>query len=211
MEGGIFAPSRLRLAFAFLLIALALTAAPSAGAASLTCPEQQTSRPFLPWADVLSYAHAPGGNFEAGATGWRLSGGAGVAPGNETFYVGSASDRSSLALPVGSSATSPTMCVNVLDPVMRFFVVNAGGDGSVKVEVIYKTLLGLTATHEVGLLPVTGSPSWQPTLPLLFFADVTGILSVNGLTTDVKFRFTARGTTSKIRIDDVYVDPLYIP
>ena len=204
---------RRRLALASLLVptVFALSAAPSARALSLTCGDQETSRPFLPWADPMSYTRAPGGNFESGASGWRLSGGADVIAGNESFYVGSASDRSSLALPPGSSVTSPTTCVNVLDPTLRFFVMNGGRDGSLKVEVIYKTLLGLTATHEVGVLPVTGSPAWQPTLPLPFFADVTGILSLNGTTTDVKFRFTPRGATSSFRIDDLYVDPLYIP
>jgi hypothetical protein len=42
-------------------------------------------------------------------------------------------------------------------------------------------------------------------MPLL--ADLTGALALDGLTTDVRFRFKPLGLGASYRIDDVYVDP----
>src|SRR5690349_17618923 len=49
-----------------------------AGVASASCPDQQSTQPFAPWGDAAQYVAAPDGGFEAGATGWQLSGGAAV-------------------------------------------------------------------------------------------------------------------------------------
>jgi len=193
-----------------MLLAAAFLA-PSAGAAdnALTCGGQETERPVLPWLDPLRYTIAPGGDFEAGAPGWQLSGGAEIVPGNESFFVGAETDRFSLALPPGSSAVSPVVCVNALDTVMRLFKTNSGSSTSrLKVEVMYRTLLGWRVAHEVLFSPLSGTSSWSPSPPLPFLADLTGLLSLNGLTTNVQFRFTPTGWGGNWRIDDVYVDPL---
>ena len=58
--------------------------------------------------DPISYTLVPGGDFESGAAGWKLTGGASRHVGNEPgFYLRGAGDNRSLYLPAGSSATSP--------------------------------------------------------------------------------------------------------
>src|SRR5437764_3907121 len=103
----------------FLTVASALSvgvlAAPAAQANLLSilpgsCGNQIESQPFAPWGDYSSYTPVPGGSFEQGTVGWLLSGGAAIATGNESFHVGGARDSHSLALPTGSSATSPASC-----------------------------------------------------------------------------------------------------
>ena len=183
--------------------ALLTTLAVGAGGASAAASCQgSVSQPFLPWLDVASYVLAPQGNFET-ATSWKLAGGARIVSGNETFNVGGASDSKALAIPAGGSATTPWQCVGLGHPTIRFFA--TGGDllSPLKVEVIYKTVLG-TVTQPVSLVPA--SSSWKPTLPLPFLANVTGLLSLDGVTSSVQFRFTALGNTGW-KIDDVYVDP----
>jgi hypothetical protein len=51
------------------------------------CSGQALSTPFTPWLDRASYTPLPGGTFEGGAAGWKLSGGAKVVAGNESFKV----------------------------------------------------------------------------------------------------------------------------
>jgi hypothetical protein len=61
------------------------------------------------------------------------------------------------------------------------------------------------------VLPVLHLPplssKWAPTEPMLILANITGVLSLDGLTTTAQLRFTARGTSYKI--DDLYVDPFW--
>src|SRR3954447_11205153 len=84
---------RLVAALAGALCALAIAAQPShAGVVVAPSPPggaprraaAETSRPFLRWLDIASYAPAPDGGFEAGATGWDLDG-ATVVAGNEPY------------------------------------------------------------------------------------------------------------------------------
>src|SRR5438067_13574331 len=89
-------------------VALAATAAATASpaGAALSCSGQTTVQPFKPWLDPLSYTLVQNGGLES-TSGWSLSGGAAQVSGNEPWYVNSSKDRSSLALPNGSSATTP--------------------------------------------------------------------------------------------------------
>ncbi|MDX6538352.1 MAG: hypothetical protein QOJ46_317 [bacterium] len=177
-------------------------------ASAPSCDAQALSTPFTPWADPFSYTPLPAGNFESAASGWALSGGASVAAGNESFQVGGASDGSSLSVPGGGSATSPTICVGIEHPTIRFFAKrNSGGTlglSTLRVDVLVENALGV-----VNSLPVPGvilqSSSWQPTLlPMPVVANLLALLP--GQHTPVAFRFTPLlgGDWS---IDDVYVDP----
>jgi len=60
-----------------------------------SCDDQPLSKPFMPWLDVANYTPLPGGDFEHGASGWKLSGGAAVAAGNETYQVSGPGDARS--------------------------------------------------------------------------------------------------------------------
>lgn len=192
-------------ALAVLVTALVALLAPGSSAASggLTCPETPSERVFLRWLDVMPYTLAPGGDFEGDMSGWTLDGGARIVDGNEPYDVTGGSR--SLYLPARSSATTPPMCVSLVHPTLRFLAKGGGLlSGGLRVEAIHQTLLGAEVALPV-LLPVGWHPVWAPTLPLPFLANVTGVLSLDGLTTEVRFRFTPTG--SSYRIDDVYVDP----
>ena len=174
-------------------------AAAAAGSGGLNCPNQSLSRPFLRWLDPASYVLLQNGSLEK-ATGWSLTGGAKLIAGNESFSVNSTNDRMSLALPAGSSATSSPMCITLLHPTLRFFVLNSGAPTSVLTVSAIVNLAGLRLPLPVGL--VLGGSSWQPTLPLPFLTNLLAPLSGT-----VSFRFAPLGPSGGWRIDDVYLDP----
>ena len=179
--------------------------------ASAACAERATERPFMPWVDPMAYALAPNGHFESTA-GWTLTGGARLVSGNEPYYVHDDDDAYSLALPSGSSARSPWMCVNLLDATLRLFVRNTGSSLSLlNIDVLYRDASGRTQSLRV--MSAAGLPSWQPSLPVLFLENATSVLSLDDLTTEVAFRFAPTGgllTSGSWRIDDFYVDPIYL-
>ena len=183
--------------------------APSAQAGVLVqsapdCDAQDVSRVFLPWADLANYQFAPDGGFESGADGWSLSGDAHVANGNSSHYVHGAADTSSLSLPAGSSAISPTVCVGLEHPTLRFFSKKVSGHNllsSMTVSVRTETALGAVVELPIGVVLPTGG--WQPTLPMTVVANLLPLLP--GDHTPVQFRFTA--VSGSWQIDDVYVDP----
>jgi len=101
----------------------------TAGAASASllpsCAPIATSTPFSPWGDANSYFLMPDGGFEAGASGWSLSGAA-VADGNESFFVDGATDAHHLALTGNARVVSPTVCVSMGENTIRLFVDSPG-------------------------------------------------------------------------------------
>jgi hypothetical protein len=179
-------------------IALAIGAAPASAGLGLACPSP-TSTPFSPWKDYANYAFSPDGGFEAGASGWALSGGARVASGNESFYIHSSADRYSMTLPAGAVATSPPMCISLFSGKMRF--VERGNYGSkIKVQVIYRGLLSqVLGVFDGGTISPNGTWNASPEISML-----GGTLPL--LTASVSFRFTAVGAAASI--DDVYLDPM---
>jgi hypothetical protein len=194
-----------RLALTLALLGAAFAAPPagagllSTGAAS-TC-ETEASKPFQPWSDYANYVLIPGGAFEGSAPGWTLKGGAAIASGNEPFYVRSAGDRYSLHLPAGSSVISPTMCFALGDWHLRFFARRTSTtSGTVKVDVVVKSLLGVLSVLDGG--SVSPSGQWKPSPEVgLLLTNVTSLLGTRA----VAFRFRASGAS--FRIDDVYLDP----
>jgi hypothetical protein len=163
------------------------------------------SRPFLRWLDPVHYTLAPNGGFESGSAGWRLTGGATVVSGNESFNL-SGSGSHSLYLPGGSSATSPAMCVETLDVFARYVAKNRGliALSSLKVDAIVKDSAGNTHVLPAGVN--TGLSSWAPSLPAVALLDVLGLVNDGRMT--VSFRFEPIGLGAKWQIDDLYVDPL---
>jgi hypothetical protein len=198
----------LRIPLVVAICALALAGpATSATLGSVLNPCGQTlTQPFLPWLDPAYYAFAPNGGFEAGLGGWSSSGSARVVAGNESYAVHGAGDSYSLALPAGSSATSPSICIGTLSPTARLFVRNTGSLlSTLRVDVLYTTPLGIPSWAPVGL--VTGSASWKPTLPLPLLANVTGLPLLTSGSSQIKLRFTTQGLGGSWQLDDLYVDP----
>ena len=190
--------------------ALGTLVAPAAQANILSilpgsCGNQPASQPFARFGDSASYTPVPGGTFEAGTTPWALTGAAGVKSGNETYYVHGASDSHSLALPAGSSATSPASCTNIYHPTVRLFVRNTGSASShLTVQALYPGLLGGVQTATIG--QITGSATWaaSPAMSLLV-SNLLGTLSLSQ--TAVAFRFIPADSSGAWSIDDVYLDP----
>jgi hypothetical protein len=194
-----------RLGIAGILVGLALAVLPGAASAATgsllsPCDGQVGSHPFAQFLDPLTYVKAPDGGLEAGGAGWALKG-ARVVSGNEP-YLGSGS--AALALPAGSSATSPAMCVGILHPTVRFFAVNKGFLlSTLKVDAIYPDANGLLRTLPLGV--VTGLPGWKPSLPMVALGDLVNPL-LEGGSAQLSIRFTPL-LGGDWRVDDVYVDP----
>jgi hypothetical protein len=204
---------RTRAAFLAALSALTLGAlvAPAANANVLSllpgmCAGQSESQPFAQFGDQNNYTLVPGGNFEGSASPWSLSGGARIVTGNESYNVGGAADAASLALPAGSSATSPFLCTDIYHPTARLFARNTGSSSSrLNVYVTYPTLVGLMATAKVGSISATSS--WAPTpVDSLGLNNLLATLNLLGKT-EVSFRFVPADNTGNWSIDDVYLDP----
>jgi hypothetical protein len=187
--------------------ALALASAARSGligTGSASYCDPTASQPFATWGDSAAYALAPGGSFETGVPAWSLSGGAKLVSGNEPFYLHGAKDKSSLLLPTGSSATSPTMCFALGDWHARFLMKNVGSaSGSLRVSVVVPSLLGGLLTVLDGGT-VTGNGTWQPSPRIgLLLSNVTSLVGTRA----VAFRFTPVGRGAAYQIDDVYLDP----
>jgi hypothetical protein len=193
----------------FLAAAVAtLAIVPSAHAGMLVasvpdCAAQSLSQPFVAWLDPASYVLAPGGAFEASDQEWSLAGEASAQLGNEPWNVGSADDRRSLALPAGSAATSPTMCVGIGHPDLRVFTRRTGGTAlsTLRVDVQFEDLAGDVQTLTIG--HVAGG-SWALSEQIPVVANLLPLLP--GDMTPVRFSFTPEDGASWA-IDDVYVDP----
>jgi hypothetical protein len=175
-------------------------AGPVPTAAPATC-DYAGSSVFAPWNDKRSYTLIHDGGFENAADGWTLDGGAAVAEGNESAQVGGPADHQSLALPAGSSATSPAVCVEKHANVFRLF---ARTDGSrkarLRVDVLYSN--GRRAKRSL----IGSGEAWAPSRKLgvaLGRAKGKGKLT----TANVSLRFTPVGEPANWQIDDVYLDP----
>ena len=176
------------------LAAALLLGAPAAQADVVdlsACNSNALSQPFMRWLDPSSYELAPGGTFADSS--WSLSGGASLVSGGEPWAVTGTQSSSSLSLPTGSSADSPSTCVNAAYPTIRFFV---SGVGVVGVNVVYNGVVIPSGT-------VVASGGWAPGPIAITGSAITGAL--NGGTAQVSLRLTAVAGNPKV--SDVFVDP----
>ena len=167
--------------------------------------EQELTQPFATFGDSANYAPVPGGSFEDDAHGWSLSRAA-VVSGNSPFKVGGAGHSRALQISPGGVATSPTVCVGLEHPTMRFFVRSSGGlldaVSTMSVSVLAETSLGLVVEVPVGVQLF--NKSWRPSSRHIVVANLLPLLPNDY--TPVAFRFRAIGGATWT-IDDVYVDP----
>jgi hypothetical protein len=170
-------------------------------ATATNCADQSLSQVFLPWADVASYTLQPGGDFEPGSPAWDLTAGAGGATTNEPWDVTDEMDGHSLSLSTGSRATSPTICVGIEHPDIRFFARASSSLAVLNVEVLFEDAAGNVQTLPIG--SVTGNTGWAPSAPLPIVANLLPLLP--GSKTAVAFRLTA--ASGNWKVDDFYVDP----
>jgi hypothetical protein len=95
------------------------------------------------------------------------------------------------------------VCFATGDWHLRLFARNAGSrPGSLHVQVIVPSLLGLLSVLDGGT--INGDGVWAPSPRLsLLLSNVTGLLGSKA----VAFRFTTSGRGAAYQIDDVYLDP----
>jgi hypothetical protein len=212
MEGTFLMNGIIRRAVVAALTAIAVAAAfaapASAGiltASATDCGDETLTKPFAQFGDKANYKLVANGAFEAGTSGWTLTRGAKVVSGNEPWKVGGSSHGKSLVLPAGSTAISPTSCVGLAEPTVRFFAKKNRapllGVSTLAVSVHVKTSLGLVVPVPVGV--VLGNGQWKPTPPMLIVANLLPLLP--GDRTPVAFQFTP--VLGDWQIDDLYVDP----
>jgi hypothetical protein len=208
---------RARIALLGTLTAAALFAAgPSTASAGLlvrsapSCDNGAVSQPFAQFGDDNSYFLAPGGDFEAGAGEWADNG-ARVIDDQEPWQVNGPGSHA-LNIPAGRSVVSPTICVGLEHPTMRFFAHRSGGGllavaSQLVVTARVETSLGLVIEVPVGTLTtLTNGTKWNKTPTQIVLASLLPLLP--GEHTPIQFRFTAVGTSDWV-IDDVFVDPRY--
>jgi hypothetical protein len=180
---------------------LSVPAASASGSLGLLPSCGATSNPFTPWGDPAAYCAFPNLGFESGKTGWTLTGNASIVSANEPWHVSGAGTH---ALQLGPSATalSSKLPINLLDPWVRGFARSAGANGSLRVQVIFRGLLGnLTGVLNIGSLSPGSYSSWQPTQRVL------SALALPLLTTSAQVQFTSTAKSGSWQVDDAYLDP----
>jgi hypothetical protein len=191
----------------------AMTGSASAGilvASAPNCDNGPNTQPFAQWGDTTEYFLAPGGNFEGSLGGWDLNGASAVGD-QEPWRVAGDGGSTALSIPAGRSVVSPTICVGLEHPTMRFFAHRSGGGllGSVAQLVVtarVETSLGMVVEVPVGTISsLTGNGTqWNKTPVQVVLASLLPLLP--GEHTPIQFRFAAVGTSNWV-IDDVYIDP----
>jgi hypothetical protein len=189
----------------------ALPGSASAGvlvASAPDCDNGATSQPFAQWGDDNSYFLAPGGSFESGVA-W--SGGR-VVSDQEPWQVAGSGSRA-MVVSAGHSAVSPTMCVGIENPTMRFFTHRSGGGllaaaSTLTITARVETSLGLVVEVPVvgAITGLTNGSSWKQTPQQVVTASLLPLLP--GEHTPIQFRLSAVGTADWV-VDDVFVDPRY--
>ena len=178
-------------------------------ASAPNCDNGVTSQPFAQWGDSSSYFLAPGGSFEGGLDGWDLNG-AGAVADQEPWQVAGDGGAKALRIPAGRTVTTPTMCVGLEHPTMRFFAHRSGGGllgatAQLVVTARVETSLGLVTEVPVGTITAaTNGTSWNRTPIQVVLASLLPLLP--GEHTPIQFRLAAVGTADWV-IDDVFVDP----
>jgi hypothetical protein len=206
---------RARIALMGTLTGAALFAAgPSTANAGLlvqsapSCDNSVLSQPFAQFGDDNNYFLAHGGDFESGASEWA-DGGARVIGDQEPWQVAGAGGHA-LNIPAGHSVVSPTECVGIEDPSMRFFAHRSGGGllagaSQLLVTARVETSLGIVIELPVGTLTtLTNAAKWNKTPTQYVVPSLLPLLP--GEHTPIQFRYTAVGTSDWV-IDDVFVDP----
>jgi hypothetical protein len=198
----------------FTAIAIAAVSAGfvSSAAQAASCASRTLTSPFSRFGDNNRYFPAPSGSFESGASGWALSNAA-VASGNDSFYLGSTSDKSALKLT--GSASSPAFCITRDDPMLRFTaktVTTPGSNGNysqLNVSIIVKSASGSQGSYFLGAVQPQGNGGWF-VLPQMHYGSLfdSYLFGSDGLgTATMQLQFTVAGQGGTWYVDDVYVDP----
>jgi hypothetical protein len=164
--------------------------------------------PFTAWDDSADYFLIPQGDASEEAGDWSFDGSGGLAA-QDNSYTSHPGDpaAASISLGAGDAATTPTTCVTIDDPTLRFFVRNTGAStGTLRVDVNYED--DEFNQHTETLATLTSSDAgdaWTASPVVALSAPLVALLDDDY--TPVTFTFTAEGDGSAWLVDDVYVDP----
>jgi hypothetical protein len=194
-------PRRRHLAVALAATALFAVGVPAAAQAA--CPSAATTKAFKQFGDNADYSIAPAGDFESGATGWTLASSS-VGTGNEKYMVHGSGDSHSLAIKATGTALSPAFCVDITEPMFRFFATQTSGSwATLVVKLRWTDSRGSVNTTTVGSL--NGLTDWLPSMPLPL--STTLPLWQSRGTLSVQLLFDPENYGGNWSIDDVYIDP----
>ncbi len=171
--------------------------ASNAGSAAAVCPGQTFSQPFEAFGDSNWYTLVEGSEFNGGAEGWELSGGAAVVDGIRP----DGSFGGVLKLPSGAEAVSPAVCVTLDYPKARTWVDAVDGGGGVAVEVVYPEKPQGVAT---GRLSDKSENNW--TLSRQFNVKPQMAGGQEGVR-EVRFVYANKTKSSDFHIWGLFVDP----
>jgi hypothetical protein len=164
------------------------------------CAVQEASQVFAAWLDPSFYTLAPQGDFE-GPTTWTL--GSGAAPVAQQSPYGTGSQA--LSLGQTGTAVTPSFCVDVTQPTLRFFVKNSGPAlATLNVDAIFTDLSGSRRTLQIAKL--TSGASWAPSPIVPLIVNQLATVSATG-TSSIQLKFTAASGKGTWVIDDVEIDP----
>ncbi|MBJ7472270.1 MAG: hypothetical protein JHD16_13270 [Solirubrobacteraceae bacterium] len=154
------------------------------------CPETPVRQAFARFGDDADYSLAPGGDFEA-AAGWKLTGGARLASGNENLGV--QPGRRSLQLPIGATATSPQFCVDETNPHFRFVSKPDNAIAGYEAIVLYRSAEGSVtqAKFTSSASQSWGAGRWAPSSPSPLATKIP--LLSGGSTASVQIMFVSTG------------------
>lgn len=171
--------------------------ASSADAETAVCPGQTFSQTFAGFGDSNWYTLVEGSEFNGGAEGWVLSGGAEVVEGvRPDGSIGGV-----LSLPSGAVAESPAVCVTLDYPKARTWVDAVDGDGGVTVELVYPEKPEGVAT---GRLSDKSESNW--TLSRQFNVKPQMAGGQEGVR-EVRFVYANNTKSSDFRVWGLFVDP----
>jgi hypothetical protein len=204
MKQGLFSLHHRRAAFAGLLTAIAACCAASPALATTTaaidtsaCSAPTISQALLRFGDVNWYSLLPGESPDAlTGAGWTLRGGASIK--SSTLADGQMGPV--LDLPSGSTAVSPTICVNNSFPTARTEVRDVIGSEGVQFSVSYAGTRTWTSPQTTGHVHGTQS-AWTLSNDVHLKPGNTADWQL------VRFTFVPGGKHGDFQIYDFYVDP----
>jgi hypothetical protein len=176
-------------------------------AGQATCSDPTVFNPLTAFKDRREYFVAPAGDFEdPQLPGWLLEGGAALTAGGSTHAVLGA-QQLSLALPPGSSATSPEMCVDLNYPTFRFFAtqLEEDTDAQLAVDVIYPALQK-DNVREAKKFRLKNKDGWELSDDIKLEPQRLGKQS-GWRKVAIRFRVKPGKKPASYRIDDILIDP----
>jgi hypothetical protein len=185
---------------------------------SKACTDPLIVNPFTKFGDYLDYVLAPDGSFEGNVAGWQLAGGAKIV----------ATDKGrSLQLPKGSTAVTPSMCLDLNFPEFRMYhkvvkpktgllgglfglVLGDPDAARVKVEVVYHEIANPVWTEMTqfdGDKGVSAGNGWRLGDSIDLKPDLGGS-EPGARQAALRFTVVRAATNESVLLDDVYVDPM---